>query len=533
MRSADLGNGSYANPVLLCDYSDPDVIRVGETYYLTASSFNFVPGLPILISRDLVNWKLVNYALKKIPDDTYAVPQHAKGVWAPAIRFHEGLFYIFYGMPDEGIFMVRTADPLDKWDTPVCVRPGKGLIDPCPFWDEDGSAWIIHAYAKSRIGFKSVLGKFPISADGSKAIGEDQIFYDGHKTQPTIEGPKVYKRNGRYYIFAPAGGVATGWQTVLRAESLNGPWEEKVVLKQGSGMVNGPHQGGWVETPDGESWFLHFQSRGLYGRIVHLQPMRWQQDDWPWIGREDAHPENAPLVIGEPTADGETAAKLAMAANCGIPVETWRKPVQQTVPYADDMSDSFEEKLGLQWQFMGNLQPGFYEVGQGILRLYACALPGEARTLWACPQVLTQKIDALNFTATVTLDGSSLAPNERAGLVLLGGQYACLALEHSDKGMRLQYITSEDGPEGKRENIIAEQPGNEQVELRVILYNTGYAEGAADFAFRVPGGEWTTIAGGYVPDRHTWVGVRVGLFAMPIDGRSHGGKAEFGCFRVS
>ena len=533
MRSADLGNGFYTNPVLFCDYSDPDVIRVGETYYLTASSFNFVPGLPILISKDLVNWKLVNYALKKIPDDTYAVPQHAKGVWAPTIRFHEGLFHIFYGMPDEGIFMVRTADPLGEWDAPVCVRPGKGLIDPCPFWDDDGSAWIIHAYAKSRIGFKSVLGRFPISPDGSKAVGEDQIFYDGHKTQPTIEGPKVYKRNGLYYIFAPAGGVATGWQTVLRADSLVSPWEEKVVLKQGSGMVNGPHQGGWVETPDGESWFLHFQSRGLYGRIVHLQPMRWQQDDWPWIGQEDAHQENAPLIIGEPTADGETAAKLAMSANCGIPVETWRKPVPQTVPYADNMSDSFEGKLGLQWQFMGNPQPGFYEVGQGILTLYACALPGHARTLWACPQVLTQKIDVLNFTATVTLNGSNLAHNERAGLVLLGGQYACLALEHSDKGMLLRYITSEDSPEGKQENIAAEHPGSERVELRMILYNTGYAEGAADFAFRVPGGGWITIARGYVPDRHTWVGVRVGLFALSADGQAHGGKAEFGCFLVS
>lgn len=197
---SDLGDGNFKNPVLFADYSDPDIIRVGDTYYLTASSFNYIPGLPILTSKDLVNWKLANYAIDKIDYPGYEIPQHAKGVWAPAIRFHEGMFYIYYGMPDEGIFMVRAKDPLGTWEAPVLVLEGKGLIDSCPFWDEDGKAYIIHGYAKSRIGFKSHLGIFPMSWDGTKAIGEDHILYDGLKTQPTIEGPKVYKRNGYYYI---------------------------------------------------------------------------------------------------------------------------------------------------------------------------------------------------------------------------------------------------------------------------------------------------------------------------------------------
>ena len=208
---ADLGNGKFQNPILFADYSDPDVIRVGDTFYMTASSFNYIPGLPILISKDLINWKLVNYALEKIDYDSYDTPQHAKGVWAPAIRYHNGEYYIYYGMPDEGIFMVKTKDPLGKWDKPVLVLEGKGLIDPCPFWDENGSAYIIHGYAKSRIGFKSYLGIFPMSSSGEEAIGEDKILFNGVATQPTIEGPKVYKRNGYYYIVAPAGGVKTGW----------------------------------------------------------------------------------------------------------------------------------------------------------------------------------------------------------------------------------------------------------------------------------------------------------------------------------
>ena len=193
---ADNGDGTYRNPVLYCDYSDPDAICVNGTYYLTASTFNYVPGLPILTSRDLVNWKLRNYAVKNIPEARYAAPQHAQGIWAPAIRFQNGRFYIYYGMPDEGIYMVRAADACGQWDAPKLVRAGKGLIDPCPFWDDDGRAYVIHAYANSRIGFKSRIGIFPMSADGTHAIGDHKFLLDRTANQPTIEGHKVYKRDG-------------------------------------------------------------------------------------------------------------------------------------------------------------------------------------------------------------------------------------------------------------------------------------------------------------------------------------------------
>ena len=338
----DQGDGSYRNPVLCCDYSDPDVIRVGDTYYMTASSFNYVPGLPILTSADLVNWRLVNYALPNIPEPGYEIPRHACGVWAPAIRWHDGFFYIYYGMPDEGIYMVRAADACGQWDAPKLVRAGKGLIDPCPFWDDDGRAYVIHAYANSRIGFKSRIGIFPMSADGTHAIGEDKFLFDGTANHPTIEGPKVYKRDGWYYIFAPAGGVATGWQTVLRSRRIDGEYEDHIVLRQGNSRVNGPHQGAWVTAADGSDWFIHFQSRGLYGRVTHLQPMAWQADGWP--------------IIGEPVA-GETY---------GTPVETWRKPSQtHQPPLSLQCSDDFADSLGLQWQFMGNWRADFYAVDGG------------------------------------------------------------------------------------------------------------------------------------------------------------------------
>ncbi|WP_435524065.1 glycoside hydrolase 43 family protein [Chryseobacterium indoltheticum] len=242
------------------NYSDPDVTRVGDDYYMTASSFNEAPGLPILHSKDMVNWKLVNYALPDVlPAKNFSTPKRGDGVWAPAIRFHKGEFYIYWGDPDFGIYMVKTKDPLGKWDDPVLVMEGKGLIDSCPFWDEDGNAYLIHGWAGSRAGVKSLLSINKMNSEGTKVLDKGVHIFDGHDAHPTVEGPKMYKRNGYYYIFAPAGGVATGWQLVLRSKNIYGPYEEKIVLEQGKTKINGPHQGAWVDTPSGEDWFYHFQ----------------------------------------------------------------------------------------------------------------------------------------------------------------------------------------------------------------------------------------------------------------------------------
>ena len=502
----DLGNGQYRNPVLFCDYSDPDVIRVGDTYYMTASSFNYVPGLPILVSKDLVNWELVNYALKHIPAPGYDRPRHACGVWAPAIRWHEGFFYICYGMPDEGIYMVRTRDPLGDWEEPALLLPGKGLIDPCPFWDEDGKAYIIHGYANSRIGFKSWLGIFPISADGMRAIGEDHLLFDGTKNHPTIEGPKVHKRDGWYYIFAPAGGVATGWQTVLRSRSIHGPYEDRIVLRQGDSLVNGPHQGAWVDTPAGQSWFIHFQSRGLYGRIIHLQPMAWGADGWP--------------VIGEAAA-GET---------WGVPVDVWEKPEGPACqPLSQQASDDFTGPLGLQWQFMGNAQADFCRVGDGTLLLPA--LNAQDNLLWNCPHALTQKIAAPAFTAEVSLDASMLKAGEQAGFGLVGGQYVYAALRRTKAGLKLVYVQSAGGDH--RETVLDEKAVSaEQLQLRMTLLPTGYDEAVMTLEYAADG-KWRWIGMPFYPERHTWVGARLALFAMSMDGENHGGQAAFGPFEVT
>lgn len=285
---------AYTNPILPYDYSDPDVCRVGGTYLMTSSSFNNVPGLQILASKDLVHWEIVDAAIR------YQLPGYEEGdkvtgnfVWAPAIREHDERLYIYYGDPDRGIYCIRSKKlsverleirdfPLE-WEEPVLVVKAKGYIDPCPLWDEDGRVWLSHGVAGSRFGLKSVLMMAELNADGLSVKVPSRIIFDGHEQHPTCEGTKLYKRNGYYYLMHPAGGVATGWQVVQRSKNIYGPYELKITLAQGKTAINGPHQGAWVETPEGENWFFHFQDVGVAGRIVHLQPVKWV-NDWPEMG---------------------------------------------------------------------------------------------------------------------------------------------------------------------------------------------------------------------------------------------------------
>ena len=354
--SPDLGNGDYRNPVIFADYSDPDVIRVGDEFYLTASSFNCAPGLPILHSKDLVNWTIIGHALPRFNYGNFDVPQHGNGVWAPSLRFHNGQFYIYYGDPDFGIFMTQTTNPAGPWQPLVCVRPARGWIDCCPFWDDDGSAYLVHAFAASRAGFANVLHLNRMSPDGASLLDDGKLIIDGHAAGlTTLEGAKLYKRGDCYYILAPAGGVTGGYQMAFRSKNIYGPYEAKKVLAQGTTPINGPHQGGWVELKSGESWFLHFQDRGPYGRVTHLEPVQWVQD-WPLMGTDQ---------------DGQ---------GLGQPVLTFKKPDvgrpwPVTVPQTSDEFDSSD--LGLQWQWQANPKDQWFSLTArpGWLRLNAVPMP--------------------------------------------------------------------------------------------------------------------------------------------------------------
>lgn len=511
--TADQGK-TYKNPVLYADYSDPDAIRVGEDYYMTASSFNEAPGLPILHSKDMVNWKLVNYALPDVlPSEHFSTPKRGDGVWAPSIRFHKGEFYIYWGDPDFGIYMVKTKDPLGKWEEPVLVMEGKGLIDSCPFWDEDGNAYLVHGWAGSRAGVKSILTLNKMNPEGTKVLDKGVHVFDGHDAHPTVEGPKMYKRNGYYYIFAPAGGVATGWQLVLRSKNIYGPYEEKVVLEQGSTKINGPHQGAWVDTPSGEDWFYHFQDVDAGGRIVHLQPMKWE-NDWPFMGID-----NNKNGIGEP-------------------VLTYKKPnVGKSHPIiTPPETDEFDgEKLGLQWQWSANENIVWSSKlpGQKFLRLFSMKVPESEKNLWNVPNLLTQKFPAPNFAAStkVKLTPEEAKEGKTAGLLVMGLDHESIVITNKPDGFYLQLKRAEKADKGGEEKVLFETKlKNNEVYLKV---NVNDPNGLCQFSYSEDGKNFKKAGDVFQAKPGKWIGAKVGLYSISTEKAPRGGYADFDWFRIT
>lgn len=510
---SDEGNGMYRNPVLHADYSDPDVCAVGEDYFLTASSFNCTPGLPILHSKDLVNWKIVNYALKKVePVEYYNEARHGKGVWAPSIRFHEGMYYIYWGDPDFGIFMVKTRDPYGEWDAPVLVKAGKGMIDPCPLWDDDGRVYLAHAWAGSRAKFNSVLTVCELNKEGTKVISDPVLVFDGNDgVNHTIEGAKFYKRNGFYYLFAPAGGVVSGWQLVMRSKDVYGPYEARIVMAQGKTDINGPHQGGWVDTPAGESWFLHFQDKGAYGRVLHLNPMKWV-NDWPVIGVDK---------------DGD---------GCGDPVSRYRKPkTGKTYPIETPVeSDEFDtRKLGLQWEWHANYQDVFgFTTNMGYVRIYGHELSPHFKNFWEVPNLLMQKFPAEEFTATAKLKVSAKDDGQLSGLIIMGWDYSWIGVEKQGEKFLLKQAVCKDAEQGNLEQVstLAVLKPSRKFEAglfpnyeREIYIRVHVGKGAyCRFSYSLDGKKFTEAGTLFKARQGKWIGAKVGMFSVTPHGKERG-----------
>lgn len=519
MWTADLQDGNYKNPILYADYSDPDVIRVGEDFFMTASSFTYSPGLPILHSKDLVNWKVVNYALERMPFKTYDLPAHGKGVWAPSIRYHNEEFYIYFGAPDEGIFMVKTKDPFGKWEEPILVKEALGWIDTCPLWDTDGQAYLVHAFANSRCGIKSILHVNKMAPDGKSLLDEGVLVADGRVNHPTLEGPKFYKRNGYYYIFAPAGGVEKGWQVIFRSKDVFGPYEEKVVLRQGDTPINGPHQGGLVELESGESWFIHFQDIEAYGRIVHLQPVQWV-DDWPLMGeKQDAEGVGQPVLLHK-------------KPNVG-------KEYPVVVP---ETTDEFDTPIfGLQWQWQANWREEWYSLTarEGHLRLYTQkTVSDDISTLYELPSVVTQMFQMPVFRTTVKVELSAAQAFDQAGLIITGNTYNYLSLIKGDDGYDVQYVQGKGDKNGIEETIEkvidSRRVDTPTIYFRVNIHNEHdvLEEAIGQFSYSLDGEMFEVIGEAFHATPGGWVGAKIGLFGANFVNGTSVGYVDFDWIRI-
>ncbi len=473
-------------------------MRVGDDFYMVTSSFTDTPGLPILHSRDLVNWTLIGHAVKNVPHPRYAEVQPGCGVWAPAIRFHASKYWILFSTPDEGIYVITAENPAGPWSEPHLLQAGRGLIDPCPLWDDDGQAYLVHAYAGSRAGIKHRLRVCPMAPDGSRLLGEGQIVFHEPEKHPTLEGPKFLKKDGWYYILAPAGGVETGWQVVLRSKNIYGPYEDKIVLAQGSTDINGPHQGALVDTADGAWWFIHFQDTGVYGRILHLQPVTWR-DGWP--------------LMGKINADG-----------CGEPFLRHEKPLASprsatTIPATSDEFDA--PKLGLQWQWHANHRDDWHslDVRKNWLRLYPqFAAPENPMQL---PSLLLQKFPARAFTVETSLEFAPQQTGEVAGLIVAGESFAALALEKLAEGNRL-VLRVNGVPQFVQENVPA------AIRLRVTVKDGGLCH----FSFTTDE-KFVAIPQTFQAQKGKWIGAKIGLFSAKPVGCTTPGHVDIDYFRFA
>lgn len=451
--------------ILFADYSDPDVCAGTDgDYWLTASSFQCTPGLPILHSTDLVHWQQVNYALKcLVPTAHYDSIQHGCGVWAPSIRRHGDTYYIYWGDPDYGVFMVKTTDPRSRWDAPVLVMAAKGVIDTCPLWDDDGRVYLVNGWAASRCGFNSVLTVRELSADGTRVIADPVMVYDGvPEGNYTIEGPKFYKKDGYYYILAPAGGVAQGWQVALRSRNVYGPYESKIVFNK-----NGIHQGGWVADK-----FVCFQERQPYGRILHLLDVKWK-DGWPMMS------------------------------------------------VSKDNKPQASAREGYQWH--ANYRDTFgFRTQQGV-RVYGHTVGASYRNLWEVPNLYLKKFEGETFTDTLCMTITAKADGQQSGFVIMGRDYCCLSATLQGDTFVLQQITCKDADRGGAETarVLATVPARRYAvgaktnsECRLSVSIRCDQGGLCRLAYTTDGRHFTNLPEPFQAREGRWIGAKYGVFSI-------------------
>lgn len=500
----DTGNGEYKNPILFADYSDPDVIRVGDDFYMVSSAFNVMPGIPVLHSNDLVNWTIIGHVYQSLSLEKYNKPAHGEGSWAPSIRYHNGTFYVYFCTPNDGLFVAQTKKPAGEWELSR-VEKVELWEDPCPFWDEDGNAYLVRCKLRA-----DELYLHKMSPDGKKLLDNGTLIYKDLDKNPVIEGPKLFKKDGYYYILAPAGGVGEGWQAALRSKNIYGPYESKVVLHTGNTKINGPHQGGLVSLPSGEWWFMHFQDMDAYGRVVHLQPVHWVSG-WPEMGVDTNN-------------DG-----------IGEPVLQYTKPtVGKTYPIqVPQTTDEFDDKvLGLQWQWHANPQQNWYSLTakKGSLRLFAVKNPTQQGNFWFVPNLLLQKFMAPKFTATTKVTAQATLEGEKGGLVVMGEEWAYTAITKTNKGYELGMYTGSyyQGYDKTEQKATVALPANECY-LRVIVNEALQCR----FQYSLDGKEYMNIGETFLAKKGRWIGAKVGLFNINPNITESSGYADFEWFRIA
>lgn len=531
-RFGELGNGMFRNPVIPSDFSDPDVIRVGEDYYGIASTFCFSPGMLIYHSRDLVHWEIIGHVVDDItqlnPDLGWErMNGYYHGIWAGSLRYHDGIFYCHFATPKGGWFVARTDDIRGKWEVQAMRDSageelrGAGWDDLCPLWDDDGQAYIV----ASNFGRHWFPHLFKMSPDGTQLLdgllaaqedrSQNMEIIGGYVIKPfrTAEAAKLYKWNGLYYIYFSEVRTIHGNRVrvpvMRRSRSPYGPYEEELLLhSQGKEADKEPNQGAILDTPEGEWYFVTHHGTGDFdGRVISVLPVHWSAG-WPLIG-EDVDDDGV----------GEMVWELPMPKGAAVPLHL------QT-------SDDFSARtVAPQWEWNHQPREGRWSLAErpGFLRLHAF---GQLRDgdFFTTRNILSQRyIRWGRGEATTKIDLSGMADGQRAGLAHFNGgkDYACIEVRRDAGKLSLWFVRRYRG-EDLYEKCLGDLPGRTR---RLELRTTMDFDCTAGFAWSLDGKRFRICDETY---RLTWGnyrGDRIGLYTF--NNLREAGVADFDSFIYS
>jgi len=499
--SPDNNNGTFTNPLLWGDWPDPDVIRVGDDFYMISTSMHYVPGAPIVKSKDLVNWEMVGYAVDRYDEDPRYNMEggtlYLNGSWAATLKHHNGKFYAGFCTPygwgrEKGNFSICEADkPEGPWKRTIFPEY---LYDPGLFFDDNGKVYVVHG--------QGTLYLTELNAD-VKSVKSDKVkIWQGSFKNANelgghfgMEGAHMYKINGKYYITCPAGGTQ-GWQICLRSDNIYGPYEHKLILNDNSSYPdNGLHQGGMVQLKNGDWWFIIMQDRGAIGRVPHLLPVKWE-DGWPMLGTGNKD------------------------------VITYKKPnVGKTYPIKTPATtDEFNgTKLGLQWQWNHNPDNSKWSLQErkGYMRLHA----SRADSLKTARNTLTQRVQGPSSEGTVEIDLQGLKNGNVAGFGIFEFPYAFVAVEQVNDKRKI-IMSNDDKIIESKENF-----AGDKLWVRARITDRG---GIAKFYYSTDGDNFYAIGNDLTMQLGLpWTANRFALFNYSKTSEGVDGYADFNWFRFT
>ena len=516
--AADNGNGTYSNPLFYDEFSDPDMIRVGSDYYLTGTTMHTMPGLPVLHSRDLVNWRIIGYAADRIDlgpdfhlDNNKEI--YGQGIWAPSFRYHNGTFYIFSNVNRFGLQVYRATDPRGPWQHNTMEQ---GLHDLSVLFDDDGRIYAVYGSGVIHIVElnQTLTGQIP---------GTDRVLIE--RNQGMGEGSHIYRIDGKYYIVSAVPGAHVPMKCA-RADKLTGPWEVETISENESmGIGQGYrikgnrrtppfelsdpdssdrasltlHQGGIIDTESGEWWGFSMQDHNSVGRLTSLSPVTWS-NGWPYFGLP-GNLKRTPSTWVKPNT-GSTGPVTSPYDRTDAFSKTTLQPVWQWNHVPDDTKWSLTER------------PGY-------LRLHALPAP----EFWWAKNSLTERAIGPESTVTTELDAAGLVPGDVAGLALLNMPYAWVGVSRDSGGYSIQKFDQTDG------NSAVEKLSKAHLWLRV---HCDFDSEIAKFSYSTDGKTFKDLSGEYKMafQLKTFQGVRYALFNYNTGG-SPGGQADFNDFIVS